>query len=277
MAIKKIKATSNATRGMSVIDFRKTLTSGIKSEKSLTHSLRKTAGRSKGTITSSARGGGSKRQYRMVDFKQVKFGIPATVKSIEYDPNRSAFLALLHFADGEKSYILAPQNLLVGDKIIYNEKTKIKPGNRLQLKFVPAGVAIHNIELQPGRGGQIVRSAGLSAVITGFDKGMAMIKMPSSEIRLISMEAYGSIGVVSNPDHENLSIGKAGRVRRMGRRPQVRGKAKNPVDHPHGGGEGNTSLGMHPKSPWGKPTLGVKTRKKQTSDKFIIKRRKAKK
>jgi large subunit ribosomal protein L2 len=178
------------------------------------------------------------------------------------------------FADGQKTYILAPQNLTVGDKVSYNQHAKIKLGNRLQLKNIPTGIAIHNIELQPGKGGQIVRSAGASATIAGFDKGYAQIKLPSSELRLVLEDSFASIGTISNPDHSNLKIGKAGRMRLMGRRPQVRGKAMNPVDHPHGGGEGNTSIGLkHAKTPWGKPALGVKTRGKKISDKLIVKRR----
>ena len=278
MVVRKIKPNHHAQRGMSVIDFKQVLTKSSSPVKSLVFGGKSTAGRSNGKISSRFRGGGVKQLQRIVDFKQTKLAVPATVKTIEYDPNRSAFIALLVFADGQKTYILAPQNLNVGDKIIYNYNTKIKVGNRLQLKNIPTGIAIHNIELQPGKGGQIVRGAGGSAIIAGFDKGYAQIKLPSSELRLIPEEAFASVGIVSNPDHSNLKIGKAGRKRLMGIRPHVRGKAMNPVDHPHGGGEGNTSIGLkHAKTPWGKTAMGVKTRSNKATDKYIIKRRTHKK
>ncbi|MBU1082868.1 50S ribosomal protein L2 [Patescibacteria group bacterium] len=275
MVVKVLKPTSPGRRNMSVIVRSAVLTKKPSVVKKLVKGIKRRSGRNnRGVITIRSRGGAAKRKFRTIDFKQTKLGIPASVKSIEYDPNRSAYIALICFLDGEKSYILAPANLKVDDKVVYNENTKIKVGNRLILKNIPSGVAIHNIELQPGGGGQLVRSAGSSAMLAGFDRGFAQVKMPSGEIRIIPENAYASIGAVSNPDYSNVRVGKAGRKRLMGRRPRVRGKAKNPVDHPHGGGEGNTSIGLkHPKTPWGKPTLGYKTRKRNKSNKHIIKPR----
>lgn len=274
MVVKLSKPNTSGRRGMSHVQHSAVITVN-KPLKSLVVGKKRNSGRSsQGTITAWHRGGGAKQSMRQVDLKQLKFGIPGTIKSIEYDPKRTAYIALISFLDGEKTYILAPADIKVGDKVIYNEKTKIKMGNRLALKNIPAGVAIHNIELQPGKGGQLVRSAGSSAMIASFDKGYAQVKLPSGEIRLIPENALASIGVLSNKDHNNITIGKAGRSRLMGRRPHVRGKAKNPVDHPHGGGEGGSPIGLkHPKTPWGKPTKGYKTRKKSKSNKHIVKPR----
>lgn len=279
MPIKILKSNNAGRRsGISVVDRSKIVTAR-KPLKSLSKGTKKNSGRnSRGVITVQGRGGGSRRAWRDIDLKQGKLGIPATIATIEYDPNRSAYIALVSYLDGTKRYILAPAGMQVGDKVVTNIKTKVKPGNRLLLKNIPAGINIHNIELQPGRGGQIVRSAGVGATILGFDKGSAQVKLPSGEIRLIPENCFASIGVISNHDHSNVRIGKAGRKRLMGYRPRVRGKAKNPVDHPHGGGEGNTSIGLkHPKTPSGKPTLGFKTRKKNRSNKHIIKSRVKKK
>lgn len=277
MVVKLSRPITPGRRGMSHVKHSAVLTAQ-KPLKSLVTGKKRNSGRnSRGVITAWHRGGGAKQSVRKVDLKQLKFGIPGIVKSIEYDPKRTAYIALISFLDGEKTYILAPADIKVGDKVVYNEKTKIKPGNRLALKNIPAGVAIHNIELQLGRGGQMVRSAGSSAIITSFDKGYAQVKLPSGEIRLVPENVFASIGVLSNKDHNNITIGKAGRSRLMGRRPHVRGKAKNPVDHPHGGGEGGAPIGLkHPKTPWGKPTKGYKTRKKSRSNKHIVKAKKRK-
>lgn len=274
MATKTLKPITPGQRGMSVVVRSRVLTAR-RPLKALVRGTKRTSGRSsQGVITVRARGGGARQRQRLVDLKQIKLGIPAVVKSIEYDPKRSAYIALIVFLDGEKSYILAPADVKVGDKIVYNQKTKIKPGNRLALKHIPAGVPIHNIELQPGRGGQLVRSAGSAATIGGFDRGYAQIKLPSGEVRLVPENAFASIGALSNLDHANINLGKAGRVRLMGRRPRVRGKAKNPADHPHGGGEGGSPIGLkHPKTPTGKPALGYKTRKKSKSVRHIVKPR----
>jgi len=274
MPVKHYKPTTSARRGASVVDYHKILTKK-KPEKALVAGRKRLSGRgTEGKLTVRHRGGGAKKLYRQVDFKQNRLGVPGTVKAIEYDPNRTAFLALIFFQDGAKSYILAPRDLRVGDKIIYNPSTRVRAGNRMQLKNIPPGTPVHNIELMPNQGGKIVRSAGSSAFISSFDRGYALLKMPSSELRLVPEEGYASIGAVSNPDHGNIVIGKAGRIRRLGRRPQVRGKAMNPVDHPHGGGEGGSPIGMkHPKTKWGRPALGVKTRKPKASDKLIVHRR----
>ena len=274
MAIKRLKPTTPGRRGMTVLDFSE-LTKK-EPEKSLTKPKKEKAGRSHGKISVRHRGGGVKRLYRQVDFKQDKWDIPAKVKAIEYDPNRSAFIALLVFADGEKRYIIAPQNIKEGDEIIFSEKAPIKPGNRLKLKNIPDGTQIYNIELEPGKGGQLARSAGTSAVLLGKDDKYAIVQLPSKETRKINLECAASIGVVSNPDHDEIKIGKAGRKRLMGIRPTVRGSAMYPAAHPHGGGEGKAGIGLpSPKTPWGAPTLGKKTRKpRKPSDKFIIKRRK---
>lgn len=275
MGIRLIKPTTSGTRGMKVVNFKEVLTA--KSPvKSLTRGRKRLDARNnRGVKTMTGRGGGAKRRYRMVDLVQTKFGIPARVAGIEYDPNRTAFIAHIIFTDGTHSYILSPEGLQVGDRVVSGESTKIKLGNRLQLKNIPAGVSIHNLELVPGRGGQMARSAGTSATLMSFDAGFALIKFPSGEVRKVPETAYASIGTLSNPDHMNVRIGKAGRSRLMGRRPTTRGKVKNPVDHPHGGGEGSTSIGLkYPKTKTGKPALGYKTRnKKKASSKFIVKPR----
>ena len=274
MTVKKLKPITAGRRNMTQI-IRKGVLTETKPLKALTHGGKRSSGRnSRGVITAQHRGGGAKRRQRYVDLKQTRLGVPGLIKSIEYDPGRSAYIALVNFVDGEKTYILAPVDIKVNDRIVYNVNTKIKVGNRLMLKNIPTGTPIHNVELQPGRGGQLARSAGGSASIIGFDKGNAQVRIPSGEVRLIPETCFASIGVLSNPDHNNVSIGKAGRKRLMGRRPIVRGKAKNPVDHPHGGGEGGSPIGLkHPKTPTGKPTKGYKTRKKRKPNWYIIKPR----
>lgn len=273
--VRVVKPTTAGRRGMKLLDFASVLTTK-KPVKKLVKGAKRSSGRNnRGVITIEHRGGGAKQRLRTVDFKQRKFGIPGIVRDIAYDPKRTAFIAHIVFTDGEHSYILSPEGISVGDKITYGESTKIKVGNRLQLKNIPAGTTIHNIELVPGKGGQIVRSAGGRATLMGFDDGYALIKMPSGEVRKILEDAFASIGSVSNSDHMNLKIGKAGRSRWLGRRPNVRGKAKNPVDHPHGGGEGGAPIGLkHPKTPTGKPARGLKTRnRKKLSNRLIVKPR----
>lgn len=244
--------------------------------KLLTKGKKKISGRMKtGRISIRRRGGGHKKKYRIIDFKRNKFGIKAKVATIEYDPNRSANIALLHYIDGEKRYIIAPNNLKVGSFIISNEKAKIAVGNAMKLVNIPVGTIVHNIELEPGKGAQIARSAGASVQISGFEKNKAILKMPSGEMRYINCECMATIGQVGNLDYQKITIGKAGRTRWLGKRPKVRGVAMNPHDHPHGGGEGKTSGGRHPVSPWGMPTKGFKTRNpKKPSGNFIIRRRK---
>ena len=249
-------------------------------EKSLTYAKREQAGRNNtGKLTVRHRGGGHKKRIRIVDFKgQDKLNIPAKVASVEYDPNRNAYLMLLVYADGEKRYQIAPIGIKVGDEVFTQEKGVIKTGNRMQLKNIPVGYSIYNIELQPGRGGQIAKSAGNAAKLVSLEGPKAQVQLPSGEIRLFEKKCYASVGTVSNPDHSNMNIGKAGRNRWLGKRPSVRGKAMNPVDHPHGGGEGANSIGMKaPKTPWGLPALGVKTRNRKRTDKFIVKSRHNKK
>lgn len=273
MAIRLYKPTSPARRFMSVLTFEEITKKAP--EKSLVEYLKKNAGRNKqGKITVRHQGGGNKIKYRIIDFKRNKLDIPAKVASIEYDPNRSAFIALLHYADGEKRYILAPQGLSVGDKVVSGETADIKPGNTLPLSNIPVGTLIHNIEIRPGRGGQLVRSAGLSAQLMAKEGAYAQVRLPSGEVRRLPMNAKATIGTVGNSDHENVRIGKAGRMRHMGIRPTVRGVVMNPVDHPHGGGEGKSPVGMPaPVTPWGKVALGLKTRKhKKYSNKMIVKR-----
>lgn len=247
-----------------------------KPEKSLLAALSKKSGRSHGKISTRHKGGGHKRRYRMVDFKQNKFGIPGTIAALEKDPNRSALIALIHYADGEKSYVLAVEGMTVGQKIVTDEDAPVAKGNRLKLKNIPVGTVISNIEMIVGKGGQMVRSAGTGATLMAVDEKMAQIKMTSGEIRLINRECYATVGQVSNFEHSAVKLGKAGRSRWLGIRPTVRGSAMNPVDHPHGGGEGRQGVGLkHPKTPWGKPALGKRTRrKKKASTKYIIKRRK---
>ncbi|MGB9597406.1 MAG: 50S ribosomal protein L2, partial [Candidatus Poribacteria bacterium] len=248
-------------------------------EESLLIAKKSSGGRNNlGRLTSRHRGGGHKKQYRIIDFKRDKHGIPATVKTIEYDPNRTVRIALLQYADGEKRYILAPSGLTVGEVLMSGPEVEVKTGNALPLENIPTGIPIHNIELIPGKGGQIVRSAGCFAVIIAKEGNYARIKMPSGEVRLISVKCYATVGQLGNVEHDTISIGKAGRSRWLGRRPKVRGVAMNPIDHPLGGGEGKSSGGRHPVSPWGMPTKGYKTRKKKKlSNKYIVVRRNAKK
>jgi large subunit ribosomal protein L2 len=273
MGIRSFKPTSPARRQYSVQTFEELTTST--SHKPLTEPLKRTGGRNnRGEITSWWRGGGHKRNYRVIDFKRDKRDIPAKVASVEYDPNRSANIALLTYADGEKRYILHPLGLKVGDPVISSPSADILPGNCLPLKNIPLGTMVHNVELKQGRGGQIARSAGSSVQLVAKEGLYASVKMPSSEIRLISIECLATIGQVGNIDHENVSIGKAGRSRWLGQRPHNRGVVMNPVDHPLGGGEGRSSGGRHPTTPWGKPTKGYKTRRNKRTSKFIVQRRK---
>ena len=274
MAVKRYKPTSAARRFMTVPNYKEQL-SGDKAERSLLEDQRKSGGRNNaGRITVRHIGGGNKRKYRVIDFKRNKDGIPATVKSIQYDPNRSANIALLVYADGEKRYILAPVGLNVGDKVTSGAGSDIKVGNALALKDIPVGTMVHNIEMKPGRGAQIARAAGISAQIMACENGYATIKMPSGEMRLIPAECRATIGQVGNVEHEIIRIGKAGKTRHLGTRPTVRGSVMNPNDHPHGGGEGKSPVGhAGPETPWGKPALGYKTRKKKNpTSKFILKR-----
>lgn len=274
MAIKKYKPTSPGRRGMTVSAFEEVTCTTP--EKSLLEPIKKTAGRNAaGRITVRHRGGGVKRKYRIIDFKRNKDGVPAKVATIEYDPNRTAHIALLQYADGEKRYILAPYGLKVGDTVMSGEGADIKPGNALFIKDIPLGTLIHNIELQPGKGGQLVRSAGNSAQLMAKEGNYAQVRLPSGEVRMVLMKNKATIGQVGNIDQENVNIGKAGRKRHMGIRPTVRGSVMNPVDHPHGGGEGKSPIGRPgPVTPWGKPALGYKTRKtKNASDKYIVRRR----
>jgi len=274
MGIKKFKPTSPGRRGMTVATFEEI--TKTEPERSLLTKLNKTGGRNaQGRLTVRHHGGGSRRLYRVIDFKRDKDGIPAKVASIEYDPNRSARIALLHYADGEKRYILAPLGLAVGDKVMSGPGADIKPGNALFLRDIPVGTMIHNIELVPGHGGQLVRSAGAAAQLMAKEGEMALVRLPSGEQRLFKLNCKATIGQVGNVEHENISLGKAGRARWLGIRPTVRGVVMNPVDHPHGGGEGKSPIGRpSPVTPWGKPTLGYKTRKaNRPSDKYIVKRR----
>ncbi len=275
MPIKKYKPTSSGRRFQTVSDFSE-ITKDCP-EKSLLAPYKKQAGRNNyGRITVRHQGGGHKKRYRIIDFKRDKRDIPAKVAEIEYDPNRSARIALLNYIDGEKRYILCPDGLKQGQVVISSERADIQPGNSLPLSNIPAGTIVHNIELKPDTGGKLVRSAGTYAQLMGRDSGYAQIKMPSGEFRVVPESCYATIGQVGNIDHENLSVGKAGRSRWMGIRPSVRGVAMNPIDHPHGGGEGKTSGGRHPVTPWGKPTKGYKTRKNRKTAKYIISRRKTK-
>ncbi len=273
MAVKVYKPTSPGMRGMSTLAYRELAKK--RPEKALTLPKKRISGRNtKGRITVRRRGGGHKRLYRIIDFRRDKHNIPAKVVAIEYDPNRSANIALLNHVDGEKRYILAPEGLRVGDTLMSGEDVDIRVGNALPLRSMPLGTFIHNIEMKPGKGGQLVRAAGGYAQLMAKEGDYATIKMPSGEIRLVHQNCYATIGQVGNIDHENVSIGKAGRSRWLGRRPKVRGVAMNPVDHPHGGGEGKSKGGNHPMSPWGMPTKGYKTRRERPSDKYILKRRK---
>jgi len=273
MAIRKPKPTSAGRRFVSYADFSEL--TAKRPEKSLTEGLKKSGGRNVyGRKTARHRGGGAKRAYRRIDFKRRKDGVVAIVKAIEYDPNRSARIALLHYLDGEKSYILAPQGLKVGMRVSSGEQAEIAVGNCLPLARIPVGSTVHNIELSPGRGGQLVRSAGAAASLVAREGGMATLRLPSGEMRLVNAGCRATIGVIGNADHQNVRIGKAGRKRHLGVRPQTRGTAMNPVDHPHGGGEGSTPPGRHPVTPWGKPTLGYRTRRKhKLSNRYIVRER----
>lgn len=274
MAIRNLKPVTNAQRGMDRLT-NEQITAKKPSVKSLLVPKAKVTGRSNGTISIRHRGGGTRSHYRLVDFDGTgKLGIPGHITAIEYDPNRTALIALITFVDGEKRYQLAHKTAKVGDEVVTDVKAKAKDGNRMQLKNIPVGFSLFNIEITQGKGGQIVRSAGQSAKLVSLDGDMAQVELPSGEIRYVTKTNFATIGVLSNEELSLMKIGKAGRVRHMGRRPQVRGKAMNPCDHPHGGGEGNTSIGMkHPKTPWGAPALGVKTRKNKTTNKYIVRSR----
>ncbi len=277
MAIKTYKPTTPSRRNMTVTDYSKL--SKVEPEKSLLEPLKKNSGRnSYGRITVRHRGGGNRRKYRIIDFKRTKDGMDATVLTLEYDPNRSAFIALIQYEDGTKSYILAAEGMKVGDKVRSGADADIKPGNALPMSAIPVGTFIHGIELYPGKGAQLVRSAGNMAQLMGKEEKYALVRLPSGEMRKVSVNCRASIGQVSNIDHENVSYGKAGRMRHKGWRPTVRGSVMNPCDHPHGGGEGKSPIGRPgPVTPWGKPALGYKTRKKHNpSDKYIVKRRNGK-
>ena len=277
MAIKKYKPTTPGRRGMTVTDY--SVLSKVAPERSLLEPNKKHAGRNNtGKITVRHHGGGNRTKYRVIDFKRNKFGVPATVKTLEYDPNRSAFIALVEYEDGAKSYILAPDGLKVGDKVMAGPTADIKPGNALPFENIPVGTMIHNIELYPGKGAQLVRSAGVGAQLMAKEGGKAMVRLPSGELRYVRLDCKATIGVVGNSDHSNVQLGKAGRTRHLGIRPTVRGSVMNPCDHPHGGGEGKSPIGRpSPVTPWGKPAMGYKTRKKNhRTDKQIARRRNGK-
>jgi len=272
MALKTYKPSTPGQRGLVLVD-RSDLWKG-KPVKALTEGLTKSGGRNNmGRITARRRGGGHKRSYRMVDFKRRKWDVEGTVTRLEYDPNRTSFIALIDYADGEQAYILAPQRLSVGDKIIASEKADVKPGNAMPLYSVPIGSIVHNVEMKPGKGGQIARSAGAYVQVVGRDRNYVLVRLSSGEQRLVRSDCMATIGAVSNPDHQNVKLSKAGRNRWLGKRPSVRGVAMNPVDHPHGGGEGRTSGGRHPVTPWGKPTKGKRTRSNKSTDRFIVRSR----
>jgi large subunit ribosomal protein L2 len=274
MPVKQYRPTSPGRRGMSVSTFEEI--TKTRPEKSLTVRLKKHSGRNnQGKITTRHRGGGSKRAYRIIDFKRNKLGVPAKVAAIEYDPNRSSRIALLHYLDGEKRYIIAPLGLGVGDRVMAGPDAEIRVGNALPLRNIPTGTTIHNIELQLGRGGQLVRGAGVGAQLMAKDGNYALIRLPSGEQRYVHIHCMATIGQVGNTDHENVSLGKAGRSRHMGRRPTVRGSVMNPRDHPHGGGEGRAPIGGQPQTPWGKPAMGYKTRRNKRTNRFIVRRRNA--
>ena len=272
MALKKFKPTTPGRRGLVLVN-RAGLWKGGP-VKALSEGLTKSGGRNNaGRITARRRGGGHKRLYRVVDFKRRKFDVPAKVVRLEYDPNRTAFIALIEYDDGEVSYILAPQRLEAGDTVVSGEKADIKPGNAMPLASIPVGTIVHNVEMKPGKGGQIARSAGTYVQLVGRDAGHALLRLGSGEVRMVRAECMATIGAVSNSDQGNIKLGKAGRKRWMGKRPSVRGVAMNPVDHPHGGGEGRTSGGRHPVTPWGRPTKGAKTRHNKKTDRLIVRRR----
>ncbi len=274
MALKRYKPRTPGQRGLVLVD-RKGLWKG-KPVKNLTEGLISKGGRNNhGRITARRRGGGHKRRYRLIDFKRRKWDIPAVVERLEYDPNRSAFIALVRYEDGELSYILAPQRLDVGDSVIAGDKVDIKPGNAMPLGNIPIGTIVHNVEMKAGKGGQLARAAGAYVQLLGRDAGYALMRLSSGEQRMVRSECMATVGAVSNPDNKNIKLGKAGRSRWLGKRPSVRGVAMNPVDHPHGGGEGRTSGGRHPVTPWGKPTKGARTRSNKATDRLIVRRRHA--
>jgi large subunit ribosomal protein L2 len=276
MALRTFRPTSPGRRQLVIVD-RQELYKG-KPVKKLTEGLNKSGGRNNaGRVTAFRHAGGHKRAYRIIDFKRRKWGVPATVDRIEYDPNRTAFIALITYKDGEQAYILAPQRLKAGDEVIANDRVDVKPGNAMPLKAIPIGTIVHNVELKPLKGGQLARAAGSYAQVVGRDAGYAQLRLMSGEVRMAPETCMATIGAVSNPDNMNENWGKAGRSRHLGRQPSVRGVAMNPVDHPHGGGEGKTSGGRHPVTPWGKKTRGPKTRKTKPSDRLIVRRRHAKK
>jgi len=275
MALKTFKPVTPSLRELVLVD-RSDLWKG-KPVKALTEGLRGHGGRNNtGRITMWQRGGGHKRAYRTIDFKRTKFDVVGTVERLEYDPNRTAFIALIKYEDGELAYILAPQRLKAGDKVVAGERTDVKPGNAMPLKSIPVGTIVHNVELKPGKGGQIARAAGTYVQLVGRDQGYAQLRLGSGEVRIVRGECMASIGAVSNPDQQNINYGKAGRIRWLGKKPSVRGVAMNPIDHPHGGGEGRTSGGRHPVTPWGKGTKGNKTRNNKKTDRMIVRRRHAK-
>jgi len=269
MANRKTKPTSPGRR-FGTYPMRDELT-GAEPAKSLTKGKNSSGGRnSKGRVTARHRGGGAKRRYRVIDFKRGKSDMVATVERLEYDPNRTAFIALIKYEDGEQSYILAPQRLKAGDKVVAGEKVDVKPGNAMPMKNMPVGTIVHNIEMKPGKGGQMARAAGTYAQLVGRDAGYALLRLSSGEVRMVRADCRATVGAVSNPDQQNIVIAKAGRNRWLGHRPSVRGVAMNPIDHPHGGGEGRTSGGRHPVTPWGKPTKGKKTRSNKSTNRFIL-------
>ena len=275
MALKTYKPTTPGQRQLITVD-RGELWKG-RPVKALTQGKREQGGRNNhGRITQRWRGGGHKQRYRIIDFKRAKRGMPAEVQRLEYDPNRSGFIALIRYEDGELAYILAPQRLREGDKVVSGERVDVKPGNAMPMRNMPIGTIIHNVEMKPGKGGQLARAAGTYAQLVGRDAGYALLRLSSGEVRMVRAECMATIGAVSNPDKQNISIGKAGRSRWLGRRPSVRGVAMNPIDHPHGGGEGRTSGGRHPVTPWGKGTKGTKTRKNKATDRYIVRRRRQK-
>jgi large subunit ribosomal protein L2 len=280
MAIKRHKPTTPGRRFATWSDYPEVTKRGSEPEKSLTEGLKKSGGRNvHGRVTSRHRGGGAKRLYRKIDFKRQKDGVPAKVAAIEYDPNRTAHIALLHYADGDKRYILAPARLSVGDTVESGEKADIRPGNSLPMRAIPTGTTVHNVELTAGRGGQMGRSAGTAIQLVAKEGKYATLRLPSGEMRMVPVECRATVGAIGNADHQNVELGKAGRSRHKGKRPQTRGVAMNPIDHPHGGGEAHKTPGGHPRTPWGVPTLGYRTRKKRkASDQFIVRgRRRGKK
>ncbi|HXZ01004.1 MAG TPA: 50S ribosomal protein L2 [Stellaceae bacterium] len=275
MALKTYKPTTPGQRQLIIVD-RGELWKG-RPVKALTEGKREQGGRNnRGRITVRWRGGGHKQRYRIVDFKRARRDVPAEVQRLEYDPNRSGFIALIRYEDGELAYILAPQRIKEGDRVVSGERVDVKPGNAMPMRNIPIGTIIHNVEMKPGKGGQLARAAGTYAQLVGRDAGYALLRLSSGEVRMVRAECMATIGAVSNPDKQNISISKAGRNRWLGRRPSVRGVAMNPIDHPHGGGEGRTSGGRHPVTPWGKGTKGTKTRKNKATDRYIVRRRRQK-